>query len=100
MRSIDNEFYHTPSWRKCRETYLESVNHLCERCLQKGLYVSARVVHHKIHLTEDNISNPDIVLNFDNLEALCQDCHNKEHFKTSKKRYTVGEAGEIYTRGE
>jgi 5-methylcytosine-specific restriction endonuclease McrA len=37
------------------------------------------MVHHKKHLTPDNIWDPDITLDWKNLEALCIDCHNKEH---------------------
>lgn len=38
------------------------------------------IVHHKCYIDTTNIYNPDITLNFDNLELLCLDCHNKEHF--------------------
>lgn len=30
-----------------------------------------------------NIYNTDITLDFNNLELLCMDCHNKEHFNNS-----------------
>ena len=30
-------------------------------------------------ITPGNISNPNITLNLDNLEYVCEDCHNKEH---------------------
>ena len=38
-----------------------------------------KIVHHKIALTPENINDPNITLNWENLELLCQDCHNKEH---------------------
>ena len=54
------------------------------------------VVHHKIHLTPYTMNDPDISLNYDNLELLCMDCHNREHFKHEyAKRYEIGENGEI-----
>jgi 5-methylcytosine-specific restriction endonuclease McrA len=37
------------------------------------------MVHHKKHLTPGNIHDPAIALDWNNLEALCIDCHNKEH---------------------
>lgn len=52
-------------------------NGICERC-----GAPARIVHHRKYITRANINNPAITLNWDNLEALCQDCHNKEHFVT------------------
>jgi 5-methylcytosine-specific restriction endonuclease McrA len=39
------------------------------------------IVHHKIHLNEDNINNPEIALNLNNLEVLCINCHNSTHAK-------------------
>lgn len=38
------------------------------------------IVHHKKYISSKNIYNPEVTLNFDNLELLCRDCHNKEHF--------------------
>jgi hypothetical protein len=31
----------------------------------------AEIAHHKIYLTAENVTDPDIALNPDNLEALC-----------------------------
>ena len=52
---------------------------LCERCLQAGRAEVAEHVHHKIELTESNYKDPMISLNPENLEALCFNCHSKEH---------------------
>lgn len=67
-------FYNSPEWRRCRKAYIQSVFGLCERCSRPG-----DIVHHKTYITPDNIDDPDITLNHDNLELLCHDCHNKEH---------------------
>ena len=40
-------------------------------------------MHHKNYISAKNIYNPEITLNFENLELLCIDCHNKEHFARS-----------------
>lgn len=85
MRSIERSFYKSKAWERTRELYLKKVNHLCERCLENGLVVPARIVHHKIYLTEANYRDPNVSLSFENLEALCQDCHNSEHFGDKKK---------------
>jgi len=35
-------------------------------------------------------------LNLDNLEYVCEDCHNKEHHRNDKKkRYAFDEAGNL-----
>lgn len=95
MRSIDNDFYRSVEWERCREAYLQKVNHFCERCKAKGIYEPARVVHHKIYLNEENWKDPTIAYGFDNLEALCQDCHNKEHHKSGHDRYEIGSDGSL-----
>ena len=52
-RSIDRRFYESTEWKRCKEVYLEKVNHLCERCLAKGIYEPAKIVHHKVYLTSE-----------------------------------------------
>ena len=52
---------------------------LCEPCLTRGDCVPAIIVHHKIHLTPENINDPLITLGFDNLECVCRDCHALAH---------------------
>lgn len=74
-----DRFYKSAAWKRCRASYLVSVGSLCERCLAKGLIVPATQVHHKIKLTPDNLNDPAITLNHDNMEALCMDCHQAEH---------------------
>lgn len=72
------KFYKSKAWRKTRESYYKSKFGLCERCGEPG-----DIVHHKEYITPDNINNPEITLDFNNLELLCQDCHNKEHIGNS-----------------
>lgn len=57
---------------------MDSQHHICERC--GGLAV---ICHHKEWLNKANYKNPLIAYGWDNLEALCMDCHNKEHFGDS-----------------
>ena len=98
MRSINRSFYNSDAWHNCKNTYLKKVNGLCERCLANGLIVPAKIVHHKIYLSEENYGDPKVMLGFENLEALCLECHNKEHFgnKHQKKRWRF-EGGELVT---
>lgn len=91
-----SQFYKTAAWVSCRNSYLKSVGGLCERCLAKGLIVPAEIIHHKIHLTEENLNDPSVALNFDNLEALCRVCHGEAHGKV--KRYSIGENGRVESR--
>lgn len=91
MKSINGKFYKSREWIITREQYLKKVNHLCERCLKENKITPAYIVHHKIYLTAENYQDPNISLNMENLEALCLEHHNQEHF--GKKRYKVREDG-------
>lgn len=91
MRFARN-FYRTYAWQECSRKYLQSVGGLCERCKAAGLIVPADEVHHKIRLTPESLSDPTIALNWENLEALCKDCHIKEH---NQKRWRVDEQGRV-----
>lgn len=67
-------------WRRLRNAYMQSQHYLCERCKKNGKIVTADIVHHKEYITSENINDESITLNWDNLESLCIECHNKEHF--------------------
>lgn len=98
-RPKQKRFYSSKRWRACRDVYL-STHPLCERCAQVGIASTAEHVHHKIELTEANYSNPMIALNPDNLEALCFECHRKEHHGASEvgEEYLFDEDGELVRR--
>jgi 5-methylcytosine-specific restriction endonuclease McrA len=70
-------FYRSKQWQRVRKAYLTSQYNKCERCGSM-----ADIVHHKKKITPGNINDPFITLNWDNLESLCQDCHNREHMST------------------
>jgi 5-methylcytosine-specific restriction enzyme A len=76
LKSWAESFYKGKAWRQCRDAYFVSQHGICERCGGLG-----KIVHHKKYLTPDNINDPDVSLNWENLELLCHDCHNKEHFE-------------------
>ena len=80
-------FYVSNEWHKCRSAYLK-YQPLCERC---GM--PAQHVHHKQRITPQNIKDPAITLAFDNLEALCEECHRQEH--KPLKRWRTDEMGHV-----
>lgn len=98
MRSIDRKFYESQTWRDCQAAYMKKVNHLCERCLAKGRHEPARIVHHRIHLTQENLGDPELMYGFDNLEALCIECHNTEHRRGRKNQRWKFVDGELVTK--
>lgn len=89
-RSINPSFYKSKAWNRVRLNIWRKQYCLCNRC-GRSVYVDGiseyipkekrlkGIVHHKIHLNENNVLDDNITLNEDNLEGLCIDCHNKEH---------------------
>ena len=94
MREFAKTFYKSQAWKNCREAYAKSQGGLCERCRAKGLIVPGVIVHHKVYLTPENISDTSVSLNFDHLELLCRSCHEREHRK-AEVRYKVDKAGRV-----
>ena len=91
MSAWNKAFYQSKSWLEVRKAYLISQDYICERC--KGI---AKLVHHKTHITPANANDPFITLSHENLEALCQTCHNKHHHGTQNKPdYTFDTEGNI-----
>lgn len=70
-------FYKSKAWQQTRDAFMTYKNGICERCGDP-----ARIVHHKKYITRGNINDPAITLAWDNLEALCQTCHTREHLLT------------------
>ena len=68
------DFYNSVAWIKTRKAYFNYRHGLCERCRGVGA-----IVHHKKYITPKNINDINITLNFDNLELLCRECHEKQH---------------------
>lgn len=97
-REFVGNFYQTAAWVNCREEYKKKAGGLCERCYSKGIIKTGEIVHHKKHIEPENLNNPEITLNFDNLELLCRDCHGEAH-KSRKKRYKVEADGTVTIRG-
>lgn len=69
-------FYNSKAWIRCRTSYIAKRitidGGMCEECHKNLGYI----VHHKIMLTPENISNPDVALNHRYMEYVCKDCHD------------------------
>lgn len=100
MKEYAARYYKSRDWQACRLAYMKKVGGLCEICLKNGRIVPGVIVHHKVHITPDNIECPEITMNFDNLELVCRDCHAAEHNeKFAKRRFTVDAAGHVSPLG-
>ena len=112
-KEFARKFYSSKAWQECRNEYMKRAHYLCENCLRKGIYKPAEIVHHIIEIDPITIERPEIALSFDNLEAVCRDCHNELHDNRGRwsevnrkrreardqaQRYVVGENGKIFSR--
>ena len=91
-------FYNSKAWQDTRRSYKQSVGGLCERCIERGVFTPADVVHHKIPLTKDNIQDLSLSLGWNNLQALCANCHKEVHKELGNpigKRYYIDHAGKV-----
>lgn len=75
-------FYCSGPWRKLSYKLKIERGGKCERCpfvAATEKEWSMLIGHHKIELTDDNVDDPTVALNPDNVEIICLNCHNKEH---------------------
>lgn len=70
----NRDFYLSKEWKQVSKAYMMSRHYICERCGKPAV-----ICHHKRYLNGVNVHDPEVALNFANLEALCQECHNQEH---------------------
>lgn len=92
-------FYNSKRWKRCKASYIAKRKAidggLCETCREELGYI----VHHKEELTSENINDPEIALNHDNLKYDCHICHNKENKNEDicegLVRYEFGPDGDI-----
>lgn len=92
-RPFAEQFYSSMAWQNCRDAYRKSRRGLCELCLAKGIITAGVIVHHKKHITPQNISDPNITLNWDNLQLLCAEHHAEVHKKRDGQRYVFDPYG-------
>ena len=71
-KAFSRKFYDSAAWRRERKRALTRDIYTCYDC---GGYASE--VHHIIELTPENIGDPAVALNPDNLMCLCWQCHAK-----------------------
>ena len=83
-----NKFYHSSPWRDLSYTLRINTGR-CQCCGKVVTDPKHLHAHHKIHLTETNVDDPRIALNPDNIEILCDVCHNDRHNRFGSHRQNV-----------
>lgn len=90
----NNRFYQRKAWKSCKDSYIDKRRLIdggfCEIC---G-YRLGEEVDHIIELNGDNVNNPDVALNHENLQYLCKECHNMKTFSDNDRSVFFDENGE------
>lgn len=80
MRKLRQDAYQNTAWRKMRDTFLHE-HPICEECLKKGKVTPATDVHHIRSPFSKGEVNYTLLMDYDNLMALCKECHGNIHAK-------------------
>jgi 5-methylcytosine-specific restriction protein A len=77
----DTDFYRRKKWRNLRAYHLQS-QPLCVECEKKGRLITATVVDH----IKSRRTNRHLELDENNLQSLCESCHNSKSGRSGKGR--------------
>lgn len=104
---MKTDIYKSKAWKKIRLNVCLEQGCLCARC-SRPVYVSGisqwipkekrlkGIVHHKEYLTDENYTDDHIAYDESNLELLCIDCHNREHYlKATRQDVRFDEDGNL-----
>lgn len=82
------KLYNCQQWRDLRKLYKQA-HPLCEDCLERDIITPMSDCHHIRSPFESNISEVESwsrLLDWNNLRALCKECHQRRHEEEKKKR--------------
>lgn len=90
-RDFARALYKSKKWEKLRAYCMERPVQMddgrvcpplmCERCFDRvGALVPAEIAHHKRFVTPENVNDPEVTLNADNIMRVCRDCHARIHY--------------------
>lgn len=80
------KYYGDKRWKLLRNWYIQ-LHPLCEECLFNGRSVPAEHVHHRIPFGSGTTEEERfrLLLDINNLESVCQECHQKIHNELKHK---------------
>lgn len=83
---ILKSFYNSSSWRMFRTVIIAERGPLCVDC-HKVIVDSKEIEldHDPVELTPENVNDPNVSLNPDNVKIRCHDCHNRKHNRFGPK---------------
>ena len=73
--------YQSRQWRELRQALILERGLRCEECGKLVALPSMLIGDHITELTPENVTDPKVALNPDNVRLICADCHNKKHLR-------------------
>ena len=73
------ELYQSKAWHDLRQALILQRGLRCEECGKLVTNPSKLIGDHVQELTPENVHNPLVALNPNNVRLICADCHNKKH---------------------
>lgn len=73
-------------WQRLRDMY-KAQHPVCEMCEKNGRTSLAKVVHHIVPIEDarDVVMMESLAYDWNNLMALCEDCHEQIHYKLGSR---------------
>ena len=83
-------YYHSKQWKNLRLWYITE-HPLCERCLERGISRPSEEIHHikPFMLGASDDERWNLLLNPNNLAALCERCHHEVHNSFGQSKYII-----------
>ncbi len=72
--------YNSTRWQRLRDLKFRN-DPLCERCAEAGIVRPAEDIHHIVSFmsTDDPEKRRFLAYDYDNLQSLCKQCHQRIH---------------------
>lgn len=86
-----NKIYKSRAWIDLRQAIIAERGLRCQKCGRLLHNPADITADHIVELTPNNVNDPNIALNPDNVQLLCADCHNRKHqrFGHNQKRVYI-----------
>ena len=84
---ILKSFYNSSRWQKFRAAIIAERDPVCVDC--RRVIANSKEIeldHDPVELTPENVNDPNVSLNPDNVRIRCHDCHNRRHNRFGHKQ--------------
>ena len=79
--AILKQFYASREWLRFRAAVIAERGLVCQHCGRVIAHIGEATVHHVTELTADNVNDPNVALNPDNVLVVHRKCHDEEIHK-------------------